>query len=99
VVRQLKPKSTSSIQTNSGKTVTYVHADVGDKEALDGVFKNNAIEGVIHFSALKPVGAHEIGCKITKVRMSLIWGLVKAILTNCFTVQPCKSGFSYKSSV
>ncbi len=51
-----KPESIRRIQAITGKKVDYVNADVRDEHALHDVFKNNAIEGVIHFAGLKPVG-------------------------------------------
>jgi UDP-glucose 4-epimerase len=44
------------IQTITGKTVTFVQADIGHKEALNLVFKEHDIDAVIHFAGLKAVG-------------------------------------------
>jgi len=51
-----KPESINRIKAITGRTVNYVNADVRDKEALHDIFKNNTIEGVIHFAGLKAVG-------------------------------------------
>lgn len=51
-----KPESIRRIQAITNKKVDYVNADVRDEDALNDVFKNNAIEGVIHFAGLKAVG-------------------------------------------
>ena len=51
-----KPEAIRRIQAITGKKVDYVNADVRDEHALHDVFKNNPIEGVIHFAGLKAVG-------------------------------------------
>ena len=44
------------IESITGKTVTFIEADVCDEEAIDAVFKANDIKAVIHFAGLKAVG-------------------------------------------
>lgn len=51
-----KPESMRRVEAITGKQVNFVNADVRDAEALRDVFKNNAIDGVIHFAGLKAVG-------------------------------------------
>lgn len=51
-----KPESMRRVEAITGKKVDFVNADVRDREALRDVFKNNTIEGVIHFAGLKAVG-------------------------------------------
>lgn len=51
-----KPESMRRVEAITGKKVNFVNADVRDRDALRHVFKNNAIDGVIHFAGLKAVG-------------------------------------------
>ncbi|MGL4571691.1 MAG: SDR family NAD(P)-dependent oxidoreductase, partial [Clostridium sp.] len=44
------------IEKISGRKPKYYNVDVLDKENLDKVFKENQIDAVIHFAALKAVG-------------------------------------------
>jgi UDP-glucose 4-epimerase len=44
------------IQNLAGKHFTFVQADVRHANALDQIFKDHNIEGVIHFAGLKAVG-------------------------------------------
>jgi UDP-glucose 4-epimerase len=40
----------------AGKNFSFVQADVRDSKAMDSVFQQHAIDGVIHFAGLKAVG-------------------------------------------
>ena len=40
----------------SGKPLTFIQADIRDRAALDAVFRDHAIDAVIHFAGLKAVG-------------------------------------------
>jgi UDP-glucose 4-epimerase len=40
----------------TGRTLGFVRADLRDRAALDGVFRSQAIDAVIHFAGLKAVG-------------------------------------------
>lgn len=51
-----KPESMRRVETITGKKVAFVKADVRDADALRDVFRNNAVDGVIHFAGLKAVG-------------------------------------------
>lgn len=51
-----KPESLRRVEAITGKKISHVNADVRDAAALDAVFENNDIEGVIHFAGLKAVG-------------------------------------------
>ena len=44
------------IQNLAGKHITFIEADVRNASALDQIFKDHRIEGVIHFAGLKAVG-------------------------------------------
>lgn len=44
------------IEKITGKTVKFYENDVADKNALNKIFDENNIEGVIHFAGLKAVG-------------------------------------------
>ncbi|MDO6444295.1 UDP-glucose 4-epimerase GalE [Colwellia sp. 1_MG-2023] len=40
----------------TGKTVTFIEADICDEAALNSIFEQHSIEAVIHFAGLKAVG-------------------------------------------
>ncbi|MEE9447168.1 MAG: UDP-glucose 4-epimerase GalE [Arenicellales bacterium] len=44
------------VQTLTGKTLSFIQADLLDKSALQAVFDDHAIDAVIHFAGLKAVG-------------------------------------------
>lgn len=49
-------ESLKRVEEITGKTVTFYEVDLLDKPALDQVFDNEKIDGVIHFAGLKAVG-------------------------------------------
>ncbi len=51
-----KEEAIKRVEKIIGKKVTFVKADVRDREAMDKVFKDNKIDAVIHFAGLKAVG-------------------------------------------
>lgn len=51
-----KEEAVKLVEKIIGKKVTFVKADVRDREAMDKVFKDNKIDAVIHFAGLKAVG-------------------------------------------
>lgn len=51
-----KRKAIDNIQQLAGKEVTFYEIDVTDAAALDHVFSQHDIDGVIHFAGLKAVG-------------------------------------------
>lgn len=50
------PEVLERLETLSGKKLNFIQGDVCDPIALEAIFKKHAIEGVIHFAALKAVG-------------------------------------------
>ncbi|MGE8204810.1 UDP-glucose 4-epimerase GalE [Heyndrickxia sp. NPDC080065] len=44
------------IQSITGKEVTFYEIDVTEEEAVESIFRNHTIDGVIHFAGLKSVG-------------------------------------------
>ncbi len=59
VVDNLSNSSTKSLERVkriTGKTVTFIKADICDYEALNSVFEQHEIDAVIHFAGLKAVG-------------------------------------------
>ena len=44
------------IKQITGKTVTFIKADICDRAAMNDVFSKNSIDAVIHFAGLKAVG-------------------------------------------
>ena len=49
-------KALERVQQITGKSVTFFHTDLLDKEALVKVFQQHPIDAVMHFAALKAVG-------------------------------------------
>ena len=50
------PKSLSRVQAIAGKTLKFYEGDVRDEALLERIFRENAIDAVIHFAGLKAVG-------------------------------------------
>jgi UDP-glucose 4-epimerase len=50
------PESLKRVQEITGRPLTAVEGDVRDASVLDRLFHDRAIDGVIHFAALKAVG-------------------------------------------
>ena len=50
------PRVLERLQALGGQAPTFVQADVGDREALQAVFEQHAIDAVVHFAAHKAVG-------------------------------------------
>ena len=44
------------VEKISGRTLTFVQADIRDADALDKIFSKHAVDAVIHFAGLKAVG-------------------------------------------
>ena len=51
-----KEEAVKRVEKIIGKKVTFVKADVRDREVMDKIFKDNKIDAVIHFAGLKAVG-------------------------------------------
>jgi len=49
-------ESLERVEKITGKTVTFIKADICDYEALNAVFEHHNIDSVIHFAGLKAVG-------------------------------------------
>jgi len=49
-------ESLNRVERITGKSVSFVQADIRDHQALQAVFNDHAISSVIHFAALKAVG-------------------------------------------
>ncbi len=50
------PESLKRVQAMTGKSLKFYEADVRDEEMMHRVFRENAIDCVIHFAGLKAVG-------------------------------------------
>ena len=50
------PKSLERVQAIAGKTLKFYEGDVRDEALLEKIFRENAIDAVIHFAGLKAVG-------------------------------------------
>lgn len=44
------------VESITNKNITFIEGDVRDKDLLKSIFKDNQIDGVIHFAGLKAVG-------------------------------------------
>lgn len=51
-----KPEALRRVAEITGKTLDFVEADLLDRAALDVIFRQHAIDAVIHFAGLKAVG-------------------------------------------
>lgn len=51
-----KAETIDKIMQITNKEVTFYHIDIIDMKALDTIFSNYAIDGIIHFAGLKSVG-------------------------------------------
>lgn len=49
-------ESISRVEKLTGKKLKFINADIRNKAALEIIFKENAIDSVIHFAGLKAVG-------------------------------------------
>ena len=49
-------ESLRRVEKIAGRSVSFYRSDIRDEKALEGVFKENAIDAVIHFAGLKAVG-------------------------------------------
>ena len=55
-LRNSNPKSLKRVKQITGKSVKFYEGDVRDEALLDRIFRENAIDCVIHFAGLKAVG-------------------------------------------
>lgn len=51
-----KPDTIDLIQQISGRTVTFIRADIRDRETMRNIFASHQIDAVIHFAGSKAVG-------------------------------------------
>jgi len=51
-----KVESLRRVQELAGRPLKFIEADIRDREAMRAVFREHAIDAVIHFAALKAVG-------------------------------------------
>lgn len=51
-----KAETIDKIKQITNRDVTFYKADVTDEKAVDAIFSNHSIDGVIHFAGLKAVG-------------------------------------------
>ncbi len=51
-----KPDALDAIRKITGKDFVFAEADLRDREAMNRIFDENAIDAVIHFAGLKAVG-------------------------------------------
>jgi len=84
------------VEKITGKKVKFYKADVADKDAVRAVFKENAIDMVIHFAGLKAVGEsvelpvkyyrNNIDCTLTLLEVMKEYGVKKIIFSSSATV-------------
>lgn len=51
-----KAETIDNIRKITNKEITFYKADVTDEEAMESIFANHKIDGIIHFAGLKAVG-------------------------------------------
>ena len=51
-----KQEALRRVERISGKRITFCQVDVRDRQGLQGIFREHAIDAVIHFAGLKAVG-------------------------------------------
>ena len=51
-----KADTIDKIEQITGKKITFHQIDVTDEKAVDTIFSNHRIDGIIHFAGLKAVG-------------------------------------------
>ena len=84
------------VEIITGKKVKFYKADVADRGALEPIFKENAIDMVIHFAGLKAVGEsvevpvkyyrNNIDCTLTLLETMKDYGVKKIIFSSSATV-------------
>ncbi|NMA24687.1 MAG: UDP-glucose 4-epimerase GalE [Clostridiales bacterium] len=90
------PEVVRRIEKITGKNVTVYNVDVSDKKALESVFGDNRIDGVIHFAGFKAVGEsvkiplayyrNNIGCTLTLLETMEKYGVNIIIFSSSATV-------------
>lgn len=90
------PEVIRRIEKITGKAVSVYHVDVADEKALEGVFEDNSIDGVIHFAGFKAVGEsvkiplayyrNNIGCTLTLLETMEKFGVNIIIFSSSATV-------------
>ena len=55
-LRNSRRESLSRVTELTGRAFPFVEADVRDRPALDALFRDHAVDAVIHFAGLKAVG-------------------------------------------
>lgn len=50
------PESLKRIASITGQSIAFHEVDIGDRDALEAVFKQHPIDAVVHFAGLKAVG-------------------------------------------
>jgi len=77
-----KPQALARIEQISDKGVTFVQGDVRNREDLQAVFSDHAIDAVIHFAGLKAVGEsaqiplhyYDVNVNVGKLKQLQIFG-------------------------
>jgi UDP-glucose 4-epimerase len=69
------------VEELTGKSVTFVEADLCDRSAVEELFKNNDFDSVIHFAGLKAVGE-----SVAKP-LEYYWNNLVSTLVLCQTMQ------------
>lgn len=91
-----KPEAVRRIEAITGTKVKLWCADVADRDALEAVFKADAIDAVIHFAGLKAVGEsvklplmyyrNNIDSTLTLLEVMKKYGCTKLIFSSSATV-------------
>ena len=81
-------ESLHRVEQLTGKKISFYKADIGDTEAINLVFNNHQIDGVIHFAGLKAVGeSTQIPLEYYQQNITGTLNLLKVMSSNhCFNI-------------
>jgi UDP-glucose 4-epimerase len=84
------------INTITGKSVTFIEADICDEAAMNRVFSENSIDAVVHFAGLKAVGEsstiplsyyhNNVSGSVTLLQVMANHGVKKLVFSSSATV-------------
>jgi UDP-glucose 4-epimerase len=104
-----KEESLRRVREITGRTPTFIKADLRDRAALDAIFRDTAFDAVVHFAGLKAVGEsveiplayyeNNLGGTITLCRAMAAAGVKNLVFSSSATVYgdpatvPIREGF------
>ena len=91
-----KPESLNRVKKITGKAFKFYEVDLTDYNALEKVFKENKIEGAVHFAGLKAVGescaqplryySHNFNATFNLLRAMIEYGVGTIVFSSSATV-------------